>query len=156
VVVHLALTQDRLNRALATPDRATLERSLAPARRALSADEQATAWAEGQAMTREEAIAYALSGVPAEHGAPWRHSPERQRERIAASTNQRLSPTERLTWTLEHLRTVGPLSPREYMAALGVGRRTAVRDLRILEARGLLAAQGTTTDRRYALRRDGP
>jgi len=156
VVVHLALTQDRLNRAWATPDRATLERNLAPARRALSADEQATAWAEGQAMTREEAIAYALSGVPAEHGAPWRHSPERQRERIAASTIHRLSPTERLTWTLEHLRTVGPLSPREYMAALGVGRRTAVRDLRILEARGLLAAQGTTTDRRYALRRDGP
>ncbi len=156
VVVHLALTQDRLNRALATPDRATLERSLAPARQALSADEQATAWAEGQAMTREQAITFALSGVPAEHGAPWHHSPERQRERIAASTNQRLSPTERLTWTLEHLRTVGPLSPREYMAALGVGRRTAVRDLRILEARGLLAAQGTTTDRRYALRRDGP
>jgi tetratricopeptide (TPR) repeat protein len=123
---------------------------------ALSAAEQATAWEEGQAMRREQAIAYALSGVPAEHGASLRHPPEQQRERIAASTNQRLSPTERLTWTLEHLRTVGPLSPRECMAALGIGRRTAVRDLRVLEARGLVAAQGTTTDRRYALRRDGP
>jgi tetratricopeptide (TPR) repeat protein len=61
VVVHLALTQDRLNRSLARPDLATLERRLAPARQALSSGEQATAWAEGQAMTPAQAIAYALT-----------------------------------------------------------------------------------------------
>jgi hypothetical protein len=64
VVVHLALTQERLNRSLATPDRVALERRLAPARRALSADEQATAWAEGQAMTREQSIAFARAPGP--------------------------------------------------------------------------------------------
>jgi hypothetical protein len=62
--VHLALTQERLNRAFATLDRAALERRLASARQALRAAEQATAWAEGQVMTREQAIAYALEAVP--------------------------------------------------------------------------------------------
>jgi non-specific serine/threonine protein kinase len=43
---------------------ATLERGLASARQALSAAEQAAAWAEGEAMTPEQAIAYALEGLP--------------------------------------------------------------------------------------------
>jgi DNA-binding MarR family transcriptional regulator len=42
------------------------------------------------------------------------------------------------------------------VAALGVERRTAVRDLRALEARGLVASLGATTDRRYVLRRTDP
>jgi hypothetical protein len=62
-LVHLSLTQERLDRTLAAPDQATLERRLAPARQALSAEERATTWAEGQAMTREQAIAYALDGL---------------------------------------------------------------------------------------------
>jgi non-specific serine/threonine protein kinase len=42
-------------------ERAALERRLAPARRALSAVEQAIAWADGQGMTPEQAIADALA-----------------------------------------------------------------------------------------------
>jgi len=52
-----------LTRPLAASEQAALERRLAPARRALSAEEQATAWAEGQAMTRAQAIADALTGL---------------------------------------------------------------------------------------------
>jgi non-specific serine/threonine protein kinase len=151
-----AALRSRFNRPLAPPEQATLERRLAPARQALSVAEQAVAWAAGQAMTREQAIAYALARLLSEPGPSLRHPPEREQGATEAPATQALSRTERLTWTLEHLRSVGPLSPREYMAALGVGRRTAVRDLHVLEARGLVAAQGTTTDRRYALRRDGP
>jgi hypothetical protein len=56
---------------------------------------------------------------------------------------------------LEHLRMVGSVSPREYVAALGVERRTAVRDLCGLAERGVVVAQGTTTDRRYVLPPEG-
>ena len=59
-IVHLALTQQRLNRPLTVSERATLERRLVPARQALSTEEQASAWAAGQAMTWEQAIADAL------------------------------------------------------------------------------------------------
>jgi hypothetical protein len=56
--------------------RSTLRRRLAGARQALGADAQAAAWAEGQAMTREQAIAYALAAGAAEcDGAPC-HPPE--------------------------------------------------------------------------------
>jgi hypothetical protein len=57
----------RLNRPLAPSEEAALERRLAPARQALSAAEQATAWAAGQAMTAEQAIASALDGLPPAH-----------------------------------------------------------------------------------------
>jgi len=62
-----------------------------------------------------------------------------------------LTPPERQEWALEHLRTVGPLSPHTYAAALGISIDTAKRDLRALVARGAAQAQGTTRDRRYVL-----
>jgi tetratricopeptide (TPR) repeat protein len=71
-VVHLALTHHRLNRPLTAGEQATLERRLAPARQALSAKQQATAWAQGQAMTREQALADALAGPPSAQGTPLR------------------------------------------------------------------------------------
>jgi len=55
---------------------------------------------------------------------------------------------------LHHLRTIGPLSLREYVAAMGIDRKTALTDLRTLAERGVIEAQGTTTDRRYAVRLD--
>jgi len=64
-----------------------------------------------------------------------------------------LSQAERQAWLLKYLRTKGPLRPREYVNALGIERRTAIRDLRALEDRGLIEAHGTTKDRRYMLRR---
>jgi len=70
-----------------------------------------------------------------------------------APARRRLPQKDRYTWALDYLRTIGPLSPREYAAAAGVNRRTALSDLRALEERGLVEAQGTTTDRRYVLRR---
>lgn len=69
-----------------------------------------------------------------------------------ATPRRRMGPPERQAWVLDHLRTVGPISPREYAAATGVDRRTALSDLRALEERGLVQAQGTTTNRRYALK----
>ena len=51
---------------------------------------------------------------------------------------------------------VEPLSPRAYVAAVGIDRKTALADLRILAEGGLLHAHGTTTDRRYTLRDDAP
>jgi ATP-dependent DNA helicase RecG len=68
----------------------------------------------------------------------------------------RRSLAERQTSVLEYLRTVGPLSPGAYAAALGIDRKTALTDLRSLAERGLIEAHGTTTDRRYVLKRDGP
>jgi tetratricopeptide (TPR) repeat protein len=67
-----AALRARLNRPLAPAEQTTLERRLAPARQALSAEEQATAWAAGQAMTREQAIADALAGLLSPHGPPLR------------------------------------------------------------------------------------
>ncbi len=86
---------------------------------------------------------------------------EREAESITASQSvtpdrQRLSPEEQQAWVLNYVRTVGPLSPRDYVAAVGVDRKTALTDLRILAKRGLLHAHGTTTDRRYTLRNDVP
>jgi hypothetical protein len=59
-LVHLAVLQHRLNRSMVASDHAILECRLALARQTLSADEQATAWAEGQTMPQAQAIAYAL------------------------------------------------------------------------------------------------
>jgi predicted ATPase len=53
-----------LNRPAAASEQATLERRLAPARQALSAEKETTALVQGQAMTPEQAIAYALDGLP--------------------------------------------------------------------------------------------
>jgi hypothetical protein len=50
--------------------------------------------------------------------------------------------------------TVGPLSPRAYVEAVGIDRKTALTDLHGLAERGLIQAQGTTTDRRYTLPRE--
>jgi len=69
-IVSLALTQQRLNRPLTDYERATLERRLAPAQQALSAEEQAIARSAGQAMTWEQAIADALGELPDAHGIP--------------------------------------------------------------------------------------
>jgi len=49
------------NPPLSSRRQARLDRWLAPARRALSEEAAATAWAEGRAMTLDEAIAYALA-----------------------------------------------------------------------------------------------
>jgi hypothetical protein len=151
-----AALRSRLNRPLAPAEQATLERRLAPARQALSAEQQATAWAGGQAMTHEQAIADALMGLPSERGPQLPKPPERQRAATRKPPTQRLSRTERQTWVMQHLRMVGSVSPREYVAALGVERRTAVRDLRALAERGVVVAQGTTTDRRYVLPPESP
>jgi predicted HTH transcriptional regulator len=61
------------------------------------------------------------------------------------------SPEERLAWVLEHVRTVGPLSPGAYATLISVSIDTAKRDLRELVARGRIRAEGTTRDRRYVL-----
>ncbi len=66
-----------------------------------------------------------------------------------------LAQAERQAWLLEYVRTKGPLSPRAYVAALGIERRTALRDFQVLEERGLIEAHGTTKDRRYTLRHEG-
>jgi hypothetical protein len=52
--------RERGTRPLSPREQITRDRRLAPARQALSAEEQAAAWAEGQAMTLEQAIADAL------------------------------------------------------------------------------------------------
>lgn len=59
---------------------------------------------------------------------------------------------ERQAWALDRLRTVGPLTARDYAEALGVSPATALRDLRDLVRRGVVDASGTTNDRRYRLR----
>jgi tetratricopeptide (TPR) repeat protein len=51
----------RLNQPLAASERATLEWRLVSARRALRAEEQARAWAAGEALTPEQAVAEALA-----------------------------------------------------------------------------------------------
>ena len=56
-------------RTSAASEGATMERALATARRALSADAQALAWAAGQAMTPEQAVADALATDPCAAGA---------------------------------------------------------------------------------------
>jgi ATP-dependent DNA helicase RecG len=61
------------------------------------------------------------------------------------------TPAERQAWVLDHLRTVGPLSPRAYAEALGISVDTAQRDLRALVRQGRVQAHGTTHDRRYTL-----
>jgi predicted HTH transcriptional regulator len=61
------------------------------------------------------------------------------------------TPADRQAWMLDYLRTVGPLSPRAYAAALGISLDTAQRDVRALVRQGRVRAQGTTHDRRYTL-----
>jgi predicted HTH transcriptional regulator len=61
------------------------------------------------------------------------------------------TPEERQAWVLEYLRTVGPLAPQAYAAALGISIDTAKRDLRALVAEGRVRAEGMTRDRRYLL-----
>ena len=80
--------------------------------------------------------------------------PPEHEERSQADQDARrpLSQAERQAWLLEYVRTKGPLSPRVYVAALGVERRTALRDFQALEERGLIEAHGTTKNRRYTLR----
>jgi predicted ATPase/class 3 adenylate cyclase len=69
--LRLAAAAERLRQAMGTPrppaDEARLQPRLAQARDALSHKAHATAWAEGQAMAPEQAVAYALddAGGPA-------------------------------------------------------------------------------------------
>jgi len=95
------------------------------------------------------------------HGASLLAEPRREAEpttepQVATPGRRRLSPEERQAWVLNYVRTVGPLSPRDYVATVGIDRKTALTDLRALAERGLLQAHGTTTDRRYTLRDDMP
>jgi predicted ATPase/class 3 adenylate cyclase len=55
-----AAARRRAGRRQRLPDRERLERWLTPARRALLLEEATTAWAEGEAMPLEQAVAYAL------------------------------------------------------------------------------------------------
>ena len=52
---------------------------------------------------------------------------------------------------MEHLRTVGALSPRAYATALAVSVDTALLDLRALVDQGVVRPEGTTKNRRYVL-----
>jgi len=91
------------------------------------------------------------------HGVRLREAPT-PREAAAAATDgvltARRTQEGRQAWALERMRTVGPLTARDYATALGVSPNTALRDLRDLVARDLVQAHGTTNDRRYALRTD--
>jgi hypothetical protein len=79
-----------------------------------------------------------------------------EQNRLATAVSAELSARERQRWALEHLRTVGPRTVRDYAAALTVSPATALRDLRALVQRELVEALGTTNDRRSSLRiRDG-
>jgi tetratricopeptide (TPR) repeat protein len=59
-----AALRHAISRPLPPAERPLLDRWLAPARQALDAGAQATAWAEGRAMPLEQAIAYALEDAP--------------------------------------------------------------------------------------------
>jgi tetratricopeptide (TPR) repeat protein len=148
----------------AASGRATLEDKLALARQTLSGDEQATAWAEGQAMTAEQAVAYALDRLPPARGTPQSGRPSPAgiddnlparpaRLRVVSNVpaTARASRAERQAQALEYLRTGSPLTPRACASMLGVSVDTALRDLRELVDRGLAQATGTTRDRRYVL-----
>ena len=65
-----AALRARLNRLLTPAEQTALEHRLASARQALSAEEQASAWAAGMGMTREQAIADARAGLPPVSGLP--------------------------------------------------------------------------------------
>jgi predicted ATPase/DNA-binding XRE family transcriptional regulator len=114
-----------------------LEHHLTAARQALSADEQAAAWAEGQGMSAEQAITYALDGSPP----PVNDVP----------SDLRPSREQRQGRALDHLQGQGWLSPRTYAALLGVSTDTALRDLNDLAQRGVVQATGRTRNRRYVL-----
>jgi hypothetical protein len=177
-----------LREALGAPryghQRAIRSRVLASVRAALGEEAFAAAWAEGEAMTRERAIAYALEGPPPAHSPPGgaceaeapgeqargtprsapsslagteeatRPLPERRRAATEALAGPRRTRQERQAWALEYLRVAGSLTPRAYARALAVSTDTAVNDLSELLARGLVRAAGTTKDRRYRLRGD--
>ena len=49
---------------MAPPDRPLVARAVAAARRSLGDDAFSTAWAEGRALTLEQAVAYALDEPP--------------------------------------------------------------------------------------------
>jgi hypothetical protein len=59
-------------------EQATLTRTLAQARQALTAEQQAAEWSQGEAMTPEQAIAEALSD-PSESAAESRSVPTAER-----------------------------------------------------------------------------
>jgi hypothetical protein len=58
------------DRPLSAEEDTVLAQRLASARQALGAEEVAAAWAEGQSVPLEQAIAYALEGTPNEPGTP--------------------------------------------------------------------------------------
>ncbi len=65
-----------------------------------------------------------------------------------------LSREARAAWALQYLAINAEISPRAYVRATGVDRKTAWTDLGVLVKRGLVRASGATTNRRYALCRD--
>lgn len=115
--------------------RQPLVHHLTAARQALSADEQAAAWAEGQGMSAEVAIAYALDRLPPSLS--------------DVPSDLRLTRQERQERAMDHLEEQGWLSPRTYADLLGVSTDTALRDLTDLAHRGVVQAAGRTRDRRY-------
>jgi len=72
-------------------------------------------------------------------------------ERLSAASATPRRQQERQEWALDYLRTMGPLSPQAYAAALTISIDTAKRDLRDLMAQGRVKAQGSTRNRRYTL-----
>jgi predicted ATPase/DNA-binding XRE family transcriptional regulator len=161
------------------------ERQVAATRAALGEEAFAAAWAEGQAMTQERAIAYALEDPPPAHSPPGgagedqapedqalgtprsvpaspagaangtRQLPERRQDESDAMAGPRRTRTERQAWALAYLGAAGSLTPRAYAGAVGVSVDTALRDLSDLAQRGDIAALGTTKDRRYVLHHTG-
>jgi len=94
------------------------------------------------------------------HGARMREAPALRETGAAAleggAPGARRTQEERQAWALERMRTVGPLTARDYAETLHVSPNTALRDLRDLVDRELVQARGTTNDRRYALRTAAP
>jgi hypothetical protein len=56
--------REAIRRPMAPPDRPLVDRAVAAARRSLGEEAVAAAWAEGRAMTLEQAVAYALEEQP--------------------------------------------------------------------------------------------
>jgi hypothetical protein len=152
---------------------------IAATRAVLGEEAFAAAWAAGQALALEDAVALALekgeaplpeqaigpapATRPAVTAAPEEAGSEGQgrcgyRSEPAVPTGvptlsgTRPARADRQAWALERLRTAGPLSPRAYARAMAVSVDTALIDLRQLVAQGLVRAEGTTKDRRYLLR----
>ena len=161
-------------------NRTMIEQATRSSRDQLGEGAWLAAWDDGQAMTMEQALTYALEDPhsptsppcgsasvrePLE-APPWSAARPAQPSpsagpggATAAPSRGRLSRPERQAWALAHLCTAGPLSPRAYAQALKVSVDTALLDLRDLVDHRLVRAEGRTRNRRYILTgndRDSP